>query len=91
MSLADHRNKIFYPLFRYMNAEKYNLERIYFGGCFIRGMPVPHVTLSYHGDVAIQQWAIVEASYVPHASYDCIQRRHSSYTIYTALNYSTKC
>ena len=20
-----------------MNAEKYNLERIYFGGCFIRG------------------------------------------------------
>ena len=22
---------------RYMNAEKYNLERIYFGGCFIRG------------------------------------------------------
>lgn len=21
----------------YMNAEKYNLERIYFGGCFIRG------------------------------------------------------
>lgn len=21
-----------------MNAEKYNLERIYFGGCFIRGM-----------------------------------------------------
>lgn len=24
-----------YP--RYMNAEKYNLDRIYFGGCFIRG------------------------------------------------------
>lgn len=23
---------------RYMNAEKYNLDRIYFGGCFIRGM-----------------------------------------------------
>jgi hypothetical protein len=23
--------------FRYMNAEKYNLDRIYFGGCFIRG------------------------------------------------------
>ena len=22
---------------RYMNAEKYNLDRIYFGGCFIRG------------------------------------------------------
>lgn len=21
----------------YMNAEKYNLDRIYFGGCFIRG------------------------------------------------------
>ena len=23
--------------YSYMNAEKYNLERIYFGGCFIRG------------------------------------------------------
>jgi type II pantothenate kinase len=23
--------------FSYMNAEKYNLDRIYFGGCFIRG------------------------------------------------------
>jgi hypothetical protein len=23
--------------YRYMNAEKYNLDRIYFGGCFIRG------------------------------------------------------
>ena len=23
---------------RYMNAEKYGLERIYFGGCFIRGV-----------------------------------------------------
>lgn len=22
---------------RYMNAEKYDLDRIYFGGCFIRG------------------------------------------------------
>jgi hypothetical protein len=22
----------------YMNAEKYGLDRIYFGGCFIRGM-----------------------------------------------------
>lgn len=22
---------------RYMNAEKYGLDRIYFGGCFIRG------------------------------------------------------
>ncbi|KAG6851354.1 hypothetical protein H0H93_005752 [Arthromyces matolae] len=25
----------------YMNAEKYNLDRIYFGGCFIRGMEDP--------------------------------------------------
>jgi pantothenate kinase len=24
-----------------MNAEKYNLDRIYFGGCFIRGMLMP--------------------------------------------------
>lgn len=23
--------------YRYMNAEKYGLDRIYFGGCFIRG------------------------------------------------------
>lgn len=23
-----------------MNAEKHNLDRIYFGGCFIRGMPL---------------------------------------------------
>ena len=23
--------------FSYMNAEKHNLDRIYFGGCFIRG------------------------------------------------------
>ena len=28
----------------YMNAEKYGLERIYFGGCFIRGEP--DVTIS---------------------------------------------
>lgn len=27
-----------YHLHRYMNAEKYNLDRIYFGGCFIRGI-----------------------------------------------------
>jgi hypothetical protein len=25
---------------RYMNAEKYGLERIYFGGCFIRGVDI---------------------------------------------------
>jgi type II pantothenate kinase len=25
---------------RYMNAEKYGLERIYFGGCFIRGVVI---------------------------------------------------
>ena len=27
----------------YMNAEKYGLERIYFGGCFIRGKSLIHV------------------------------------------------
>lgn len=26
-----------------MNAEKYGLERIYFGGCFIRGKSLIHV------------------------------------------------
>lgn len=24
-------------MFSYMNAEKYGLDRIYFGGCYIRG------------------------------------------------------
>lgn len=24
---------------RYMNAAKYGLDRVYFGGCFIRGKP----------------------------------------------------
>ncbi|KAJ7070576.1 pantothenate kinase [Mycena amicta] len=37
----------------YMNAEKYNLERIYFGGCFIRGHPATIATLSY----AIRFWS----------------------------------
>ncbi|KAF7307397.1 Pantothenate kinase [Mycena indigotica] len=37
----------------YMNAEKYNLERIYFGGCFIRGHPTTIATLSY----AIRFWS----------------------------------
>jgi type II pantothenate kinase len=34
-----HHTRLFSQRFlhRYMNAEKYNLERIYFGGCFIRG------------------------------------------------------
>jgi len=37
----------------YMNAEKYNLERIYFGGCFIRGHATTIATLSY----AIRFWS----------------------------------
>ncbi|KAF8323387.1 pantothenate kinase [Clavulina sp. PMI_390] len=37
----------------YMNAEKYGLERIYFGGCFIRGHAATVSTLSY----AIRFWS----------------------------------
>ncbi|PWZ01273.1 fumble-domain-containing protein [Testicularia cyperi] len=37
----------------YMNAEKYNLDRIYFGGCFIRGHQATISTLSY----AIRFWS----------------------------------
>ncbi|KAL4070501.1 fumble [Scleroderma citrinum] len=37
----------------YMNAEKYGLDRIYFGGCFIRGHPATLATLSY----AIRFWS----------------------------------
>ncbi|KAG8928028.1 hypothetical protein FRC02_007449 [Tulasnella sp. 418] len=37
----------------YMNAEKYGLERIYFGGCFIRGHSATITTLSY----AIRFWS----------------------------------
>ncbi|KAM6498622.1 pantothenate kinase [Amanita muscaria] len=37
----------------YMNAEKYKLDRIYFGGCFIRGHPATIATLSY----AIRFWS----------------------------------
>lgn len=40
-------------LFSYMNAEKYNLDRIYFGGCFIRGHKSTISTLSY----AIRFWS----------------------------------
>ena|ERR1700733_9549683 len=29
-------------MLRYMNAEKYGLDRIYFGGCFIRGTLYQH-------------------------------------------------
>lgn len=38
---------------RYMNAEKHNLHRIYFGGCFIRGHAATISTLSY----AIRFWS----------------------------------
>ncbi|KAF8624215.1 hypothetical protein AX15_005981 [Amanita polypyramis BW_CC] len=37
----------------FMNAEKYNLDRIYFGGCFIRGHAATIATLSY----AIRFWS----------------------------------
>ncbi|GJJ09919.1 hypothetical protein Clacol_004143 [Clathrus columnatus] len=37
----------------YMNAEKYNLDKIYFGGCFIRGHASTVATLSY----AIRFWS----------------------------------
>lgn len=37
----------------YMNAEKYGLDRIYFGGCFIRGHAATLATLSY----AIRFWS----------------------------------
>ncbi|EMD42304.1 hypothetical protein CERSUDRAFT_110825 [Gelatoporia subvermispora B] len=37
----------------YMNAEKYHLDRIYFGGCFIRGHAATISTLSY----AIRFWS----------------------------------
>ncbi|THH19583.1 hypothetical protein EW146_g1626 [Bondarzewia mesenterica] len=37
----------------YMNAEKYGLDRIYFGGYFIRGHPATIATLSY----AIRFWS----------------------------------
>ncbi|KAF8433519.1 fumble [Boletus edulis BED1] len=37
----------------YMNAEKYGLDRIYFGGCFIRGHATTITTLSY----AIRFWS----------------------------------
>ncbi|KIO28798.1 hypothetical protein M407DRAFT_176719 [Tulasnella calospora MUT 4182] len=37
----------------YMNAEKYGLDRIYFGGCFIRGHIATITTLSY----AIRFWS----------------------------------
>ena len=29
-----------YDASRFMNAEKYDLDRIYFGGCFIRGKSI---------------------------------------------------
>lgn len=37
----------------FMNAEKYNLNKIYFGGCFIRGHAATVATLSY----AIRFWS----------------------------------
>jgi hypothetical protein len=36
-----------------MNAEKYNLDRIYFGGCFIRGTRTCYVDPNQDVDVSI--------------------------------------
>lgn len=38
---------------RYMNAAKYGLDKVYFGGCFIRGHAATISTLSY----AIRFWS----------------------------------
>jgi hypothetical protein len=42
-------------MFRYMNAEKYGLDRIYFGGCFIRGMYALDLCLSSGKDAHLGQ------------------------------------
>lgn len=51
----------------YMNAEKYGLDRIYFGGCFIRGHAATISTLSY----AIRFWSrgTVRAMFLRHEGF----------------------
>jgi len=55
-----------------MNAEKYGLERIYFGGCFIRGHPATIATLSY----AIRFWSkgTKRALFLRHEGFLCVLR-----------------
>ncbi|KAI0348113.1 fumble [Trametopsis cervina] len=54
----------------YMNAEKYNLDRIYFGGCFIRGHAATISTLSY----AIRFWSkgTKRALFLRHEGFLCV-------------------
>lgn len=53
--------------YSYMNAEKYGLDRIYFGGCFIRGHAATISTLSY----AIRFWSrgTVKAMFLRHEGF----------------------
>lgn len=53
MVKAESSPTFFLPLSSYMNAEKFNLDRIYFSGCFIRGHRATIATLSY----AIRFWS----------------------------------
>jgi len=55
-----------------MNAEKYGLNRIYFGGCFIRGHPATIATLSY----AIRFWSkgAKRALFLRHEGFLCVPR-----------------
>jgi type II pantothenate kinase len=56
-----------------MNAEKYGLNRIYFGGCFIRGHPATIATLSY----AIRFWSkgTKRALFLRHEGFLYVMRR----------------
>lgn len=55
---------------RFMNAEKYGLDRIYFGGCFIRGHAATIATLSY----AIRFWSkgTKRALFLRHEGFLCV-------------------
>jgi type II pantothenate kinase len=55
------------PFYSYMNAEKYGLDRIYFGGCFIRGHAATISCLSY----AIRFWSkgTVRAMFLRHEGF----------------------
>jgi type II pantothenate kinase len=57
----------------FMNAEKYGLNRIYFGGCFIRGHPATIATLSY----AIRFWSkgTKRALFLRHEGFLYVMRR----------------
>jgi type II pantothenate kinase len=59
--------RLLLPPHSYMNAEKYGLDRIYFGGCFIRGHAATISTLSY----AIRFWSrgTVRAMFLRHEGF----------------------